>query len=66
MEGLVLDLRGNNGGGILKPHSAIASKPFLDDQEIVKVVDKLVTMKTVHRSSAGSIDIPMSGIGQWG
>jgi carboxyl-terminal processing protease len=56
MEGLVLDLRGN-GGGDFEASLAIASI-FLDDQEIVKVVDAR-NNETVHRSSAGSIDIPM-------
>jgi carboxyl-terminal processing protease len=56
MEGLVLDLRGN-GGGDFEASLAIASI-FLDDQEIVKVVDAR-NNETVHRSSAGSINIPM-------
>lgn len=56
MEGLVLDLRGN-GGGDFEASVAIASI-FMDGQEVVKVVDAQ-NNETIHRASAGSIDIPL-------
>lgn len=56
MEGLVLDLRGN-GGGEFEASVEIANL-FLDDQEVVKVVDAR-NNETVHRASGGSVDIPM-------
>ncbi|MBC7075339.1 MAG: S41 family peptidase [Syntrophomonadaceae bacterium] len=56
IEGLVLDLR-DNGGGDFEAAVSIAGI-FLDDKEIVSVVDAQGN-KTVHRASPGKLDIPM-------
>ncbi|MDD3853333.1 MAG: S41 family peptidase [Syntrophomonadaceae bacterium] len=56
IQGLILDLR-NNGGGGFEASIAIASI-FLDGEEVVSVVDAEKN-KTVHRASKGSIDIPL-------
>lgn len=56
IKGLIVDLRGN-GGGDFEASLSIASI-FLDGEEVVSVVDAQDN-ETVHRASAGSIDIPM-------
>lgn len=56
IKGLILDLR-NNGGGDFDVSIAIASI-FLDDKDVVSVVDRQGN-KTVHRATGGKFDLPL-------